>query len=187
MIYKSLNHHVLPKCKESPGAPARGDLVRQIQPNQPLNPSPLLSTPSPNPCYTTTHSGGNKQMSVRHRGPLTVGFGKFIFYVFPLFLTSRCLIAGCLGRQVISACKGGRRGCPGTQGVQESRVGAKDINLWVLLMPSRLGVPPCFGFNVPGVPVFTRERGYKVNSKSVCLHVNQQRASCVSSVCKAHN
>ena len=60
------------------------------------------------------------------------------------FLNRCCLVAGCLGRQVsLLPLRGGRRGCLGTQGVQESRVGCKNKDLYVPLLPSRSGVTPC--------------------------------------------
>ena len=55
-----------------PPPPCEGNPVRQMQANQPLNLSPLLSTPSLNPRQTTTQSTGYKRKSVKHRGPLTM-------------------------------------------------------------------------------------------------------------------
>ena len=44
--------------------------------NQPLTPSPLQLTPSPNPFSTTSHSSRNERTSVKHRGPLTAALDK---------------------------------------------------------------------------------------------------------------
>jgi hypothetical protein len=96
----------------------------------PLNPSPLLSTPSPKQPAPTR----NKQKSVKHRGPLTAPLCKFIFSFLANhpFLVKQVLFDGWVPGQAgftFLPTWGEWRGRPGTQGVRESRVGYKNINL----------------------------------------------------------
>ena len=96
----------------------------------PLNPSSLLSTPSPKQPAPTR----NKQKSVKHRGPLTAPLCKFIFSFLANhpFLVKQVLFDGWVPGQAgftFLPTWGERRGRPGTQGVRESRVGYKNINL----------------------------------------------------------
>ena len=58
------------------------------RPTNPLDPSPLLLTPSSNPRQTTSHSQGNKQKSVKRRGATDgttwkLGFGSLHFHSRP--------------------------------------------------------------------------------------------------------
>ena len=100
--------------------PRRGQTLSVSQrPTIPLNPYPLLS---PLPRTSVKQLAPVKETNTG--GLLTAPPGNFSFSFFTVsfFLLNRCcLMAGCLRRQVsFLALKGGRRGCPGTQGVQES-------------------------------------------------------------------
>ena len=112
------------------GPPARGDPVIQLQVDIPLKPLPPALDPFPNlRCLRHQPSQSRQQTQGGH---WQHRFCNFFFGGDSLSMLNRCcLMAGCLGRQVSTFLpyRGGRRGRPGTQGVEESRVGFKNKNL----------------------------------------------------------